>query len=374
MIGLRKLAQLGAAAAAALLLASPALAGAARSDQIEVVVTLAAPGLARSVEVSRVLTPRAKARRLDLSSVSSAAYLRDLDQAQRALQRRIVRAIPSALVHWRYGVVLDGLAVVVPRDRLSQLSRIPGVAHVYNESLSVRSALDRSPGQIGADQLWGLPSFSTAGNGVKIAILDMGIDQRHPFFDPTGYAYPPGFPKGDAAYTSAKVIVARAFAPPGATWKYANLPYDPVYSDHGDHVAGIAAGDDTAGPVDGAGPLSGVAPKAYLGNYKVFAEPFPGEGPVENSAEVIAAIEAAVKDGMDVINMSLGELEPSPGPLEAAINAAAAAGVVPVAAGGNSFRELGRGSADAPGSATNAISVAAADKNDEIGRASCRER
>src|SRR5262249_28320049 len=109
MIGLRKLAQLGAAAAAALLLASPALAGGAGSDRVEVVVTLAAPGLARSVQLSRVLTPRAKARRLVLSSLPSAAYLRDLDQAQRTLERRIVRAIPSARVRWRYGVVLDGL-------------------------------------------------------------------------------------------------------------------------------------------------------------------------------------------------------------------------------------------------------------------------
>src|SRR5262249_1430707 len=149
---------------------------------VEVVVTLAAPGLARSVQLSRVLTPRAKARRLVLSSLPSAAYLRDLDQAQRTLERRIVRAIPSARVRWRYGVVLDGLAVVVPRGRLSQLSRIPGVAHVYDESLGVRPALERGPEMIGADQLWGLPSFSTAGNGVKIAILDMGIDQRHPFF------------------------------------------------------------------------------------------------------------------------------------------------------------------------------------------------
>jgi subtilisin family serine protease len=365
---LRTLAQLGAAAVAALLLVSPAVAGGARSDRVEVVVTLEAPGLARAVKESKVLSARARAARLDLRSPMSTAYLADLGRAQRTLARRIVSAIPSAQVRWRYQVVLNGLAVVVPRDRLPQLGRIPGVARVDNESVAIRPALDRSPELIGADQLWGLPSFSTAGNGVKIGILDLGIDQHHPFFDPTGYAYPPGFPKGNAAYTSPKVIVARAFAPATTKWRYANLPYDPVNSDHGDHVAGIAGGDYTVGAVNGVGPLAGVAPRAYLGNYKIFAQPFPGEGLIENSAELIAGIEAAVRDGMDVINMSLGEIErdPSRSPLDDAINAAAAAGVVPVAAAGNSFAEYGRGSADAPGSAAAAISVAAATKSGVI--------
>jgi subtilisin family serine protease len=365
---LRTLAQLGAVAVATLFLAAPAWAGSASADQVEVIVTLDVPGLARATAESKVLTPAAKARRLDLSSPTSIAHLRDLDRDQRALEQRIVRTIPSAHVRWRYGVVLNGLAVALPRDRLQDLGRVPGVRHVYNESVAVSPALNRSPGLIGADQLWGLPGFTTAGNGMKIGIVDLGIDKDHPFFDPAGYTYPPGYPKGNTAYTSPKVIVARAFAPPGATWKYANLPYDPVNSDHGDHVGGIAAGNYTADAVDGLGPLSGVAPRAYLGNYKIFAVPFPGVGLVENSAELIAAIEAAVRDGMDVINMSLGEIERNPArsPLDQAINAAAAAGVVPVAAAGNSFEEFGRGSADTPGSIAQAISVAASTKTDVI--------
>ena len=49
---------------------------------------------------------------------------------------------------------------------------------------------------------------------------------------------PPGFPKGQTAYTSAKVIVARSFPPPGLTYRYAKRPFDPVESEHGTHVAG----------------------------------------------------------------------------------------------------------------------------------------
>ena len=109
------------------------------------------------------------------------------------------------------------------------------------------------------------------------------------------------------------------------------------------------------------GSLSGIAPKAYLGNYKVFAADTPQFGLVENSSEVVAAIEAAVRDGMDVINLSLGEYEVNPARslVDAAIDAAADAGVVPVSAAGNSFEELGRGSVGSPASAAKGIAVAA---------------
>ena len=79
---------------------------------------------------------------------------------------------------------------------------------------------------IGATAFW-RPGVD-AGAGMKIAILDDGIDQTHPFFSPRGYAMPAGFPKGQTAYTTAKVIVARAFPPPGLTWPDGRLPFDPA--------------------------------------------------------------------------------------------------------------------------------------------------
>ncbi len=92
----------------------------------------------------------------------------------------------------------------------------------------------------------------------------------------------------------------------------------------------------------------------------------PGGGLNGNSPEIIAGVEAAVADGMDVINLSIGEAEIDPrGDLVAkALDAAADAGVVPVAAAGNDFADFGRGSILSPGSASKAISVAAADVND----------
>ena len=80
-----------------------------------------------------------------------------------------------------------------------------------------------------------------------------------------------------------------------------------------------------------------------------------------NSAEIVAGIEAAVRDGMDVINLSLGEAEidPSRDIVARALDGAAAAGVVPVVAAGNDYEELGAGSVTSPGSAASAITAAA---------------
>src|SRR4029078_11223080 len=117
-------------------------------------------------------------------------------------QARIEAAIPSASVHWRYGVVLNGMAVVVPRSQLARLLALPG-ATVW-PSVTYHALLNRTPQLIGAPTLWG-PTLSTAGNGTKTAIPHDVPDQTHVFFDPTGYSYPPGFPKGNLAYTTAKV-------------------------------------------------------------------------------------------------------------------------------------------------------------------------
>jgi subtilisin family serine protease len=336
-----------------------AFASAARAGNVEVVVTLKSPPLAKvfARQGTLAFSSFARPRRLLLSAPASRTYLRRLDFAQRALEARIHTRIPAAQVRWRFGVVLNGFAVVVPRSDLDKLSRVEGL-QVW-PSIGYHTLLDMTPQIIGAPTIWG-PTLATAGQGVKIGIIDDGIDQTHPFFAPSGYAYPAGFPKGQAAYTTPKVIVARAFAPATPAYANAKLPFDPELSDHGIHVAGIAAGDHNTPTRTGGFRLSGIAPRAYLGNYKALGIPseFGANG---NSPELAAAVEAAVKDGMDVINMSLGETEidPSRDLVVTALNAAADAGVVSSVSAGNDFAELGFGSITSPGNALKAISVAA---------------
>ncbi|HWJ33121.1 MAG TPA: S8 family serine peptidase [Gaiellaceae bacterium] len=331
----------------------------ARSDpRVEVVVTLKAPPLAQAFAQTRTIAYATFARpqRLVVTTPASRDYLDRLARTQRVVAQRIRAAIPAAVTRWHYGVVLDGFSVVVPQSRLARLQRIPGVESVW-PSATYHLLLDRTPQLIGAPTVWG-PTLATAGEGMKIGVIDDGIDHTHPFFNPSGYAYPPGFPKGQTAYTTPKVIVARAFAPPGSTYAPARLPFDVGQSEHGTHVSGIAAGNN--GTLTRSGfSLSGIAPRAYLGNYKAMGVPseFGLNG---NSPELAAAVEAAVRDGMDVINLSLGEtdIEPTRDVLARALNAAADAGVVSTVAAGNSGN-LGLGSIDSPGSAVKAIAAAA---------------
>ena len=128
-------------------------------------------------------------------------------------------------------------------------------------------------------------------------MIDSGVDVNNPAFsDPLPAV--DGFPKvlaaGDARYTNAKIIVAKNYTP--------LLPDggDPSADDidgHGTGTALAAAGGTASTPF---GPVTGVAPKAYIGSYKVI----DSNG---GTSDVIAkAIDDAVADGMDVINISLG--------------------------------------------------------------------
>jgi subtilisin family serine protease len=281
-----------------------------------------------------------------------------LDAEQQAFRRALSAQLPEADVGWRYRLVANGFSVSVPSSQVSRLRSLPDVRDVL-PAATYGPQLDRTPQQIGAPALWG-PELDTAGQGMKIGIIDSGVDASHPFFDPTGYTMPPGFPKGQRRYTSAKVIVARVFAPKTASSPSAQLAYDSDDSSHGTHVAGIAAGNAQT-PAGGGRLVSGVAPRAYIGNYKVFVETDSGLSPNANSPAIVAAIEAAVADGMDVINFSGGEpeIEPSRDIVARALDAAATAGVVPVVAAGNDFSDVGAGSVSSPANSTRALAVGA---------------
>ena len=336
---------------------------------VEVVVTLPQAPLARAVLEDRNLASARVRAGIDVRAPAAVIYLRTLAAEQRTFAARVETTIPDATVRWHYSTTLNGIAVVVPRSELSRLAALPGATvwptvtyHDLSPRKASRTALNITPGLIGATQLWG-PDLATAGQGIKIAIIDDGIDQTHVFFDPTGFAYPAGFPKGNTAYTTPKVIVARAYPSPSTDWKYANTPFDPQYSDHATHVAGIAAGDynTLANSSRGKVRVSGIAPKAYLGNYKVLTVPTGAYGLDGNAPEIAKGIDQAVADGMNVINLSLGEpeIEPSRDVVVTALENSAAAGIVSTIAANNEFTTWGRGSISSPANAPDAITVAA---------------
>ncbi len=326
--------------------------------RMRVIVRLRPPPLA--AVFGRSLQSAGGSRRLNVSSRSSRSYLAHLDAVQKAAAASLARAIPSARVSRRFEIILDGLTVSVPARQLPKLVRLSFVSKVY-PSLSYMATTNESPSIIEADALH--QRTGALGDGVKIGVVDTGIDPASTFLNGNGMNYPPGFPKGGLKWTSPKVIVARTFPGPGSgrSGRVAVNPFDP----HGTHVSGIAAGrSGTDAPPSrdhpGVNDLSGVAPHAWLGNYRVFTVPTP-IGNVAGTPEIIAAFESAVRDGMDVINFSGGGpmTDPANDALIESVANVAAAGVVPVISAGNDRDEFGLGTAGSPGVAPAAISVAA---------------
>lgn len=352
-----------------------------------VIVTLKLPPLL-AADLPRPFSTGSAARKVNIASAASRAYLARVNLAQRQAIAVLHRVIPAAQVSRRFRLVLDGLTVTLPTRDIQKLFDLGFVRRVY-PSLTYTRTLNRSTSIIGAPQLASLTG--ARGDGVKIGIVDDGIDLRNPFFDPAGFQYPAGFPKGQTQFTSPKVIVARAFPGPGSG-AGGRLAVDRQFSFHGTAVAGVSGGDaGTTAPatstiIDSEGPggircnfaeggchpavhgLTGVAPRAWLGNYRVFTVPNPLTPPLApydcctaNTPEIVAAFEAAVQDGMDVINFSGGgpESDPPSDALNEVVANVAKGGVVPVIAAGNDRDLFGLGSVGSPGTAPDAISVAA---------------
>ena len=303
---------------------------------------------------------------LELSGEPAAARL-PARSSQLAAQRASVRAGQAAArlsvaahggtVIESLDTVFNGLIVTIPAERAAELMQAPGAVKVHPVR-RVRKLLDRALPLHKVNDAWNLLPLGqgSAGAGIKIAIIDTGIDVNHPAFrDPLPAI--DGFPKvlyqGDQQYTNAKVIVAknytRLYGPGGGS--------DPDADDHDGHGTGTAVAAGGGRAASPYGLLSGVAPRAYIGNYKVL-------GPMGGSSDVIAkAIDDAVADGMDVINLSLGAYVTSYSDIDtsevgmAAIAGAAKAGVLVAVAAGN--EGPGAGTIADYGSAPDAITMGA---------------
>lgn len=307
--------------------------------------------------------------RLLVDSPSAQRYRRQLQQQQAGVFATLQRSFPRAQMQRSYQILFNGLAVSLPGADAAAIDRLRGMREVAEVYPDQQYDLDlfASVRTIGADVLWqsaAIGGVSNAGAGVKIAVIDAGIKIDNPFFNPAGFSYPAGYPKGDTAHTTPKVITARAyFRPDLPPLEGEETPEPgPEASSHGTHVAGIAAGvANTQATVNGlTETISGVAPRAYLMNYKVFYENesiFSGSG---FSIELMAALEDAVADGADVINNSWGgraESDPRFDALAIAASAAVDAGVTVIYSAGNEGPDPS--TAGSPGFAEKVISVGA---------------
>jgi minor extracellular serine protease Vpr len=327
--------------------------------------------------------------RVALQSSQAQAHL----QKVRGAQRLVLAELAARKVRVAYAsqILVNAIFVRVPLRETAVLKNIPGVKWIQYQPES-KPALSAAVNLVGVPAAWSaIGGSANAGAGVKIGIIDTGIDQNHPGFRDSGFTAPAGFPKGDTAYTNSKVIVARSYVSMlvAPDWAYStpgdlSTTPDPAYTapddlsprdrwGHGTAIAMIAAGVQNAGPL---GSITGVAPKAFLGNYKVFGS--PGVLGYTYRSAWIQALTDAVNDGMDIVTLSLSEGDPAYfGPLDTGsaclddqcdvgaqwVENTTRLGTLVVVAAGNGgnlgFRSVTHDALTSPGTAPSALTVGA---------------
>jgi subtilisin family serine protease len=319
-------------------------------------------------------TKPAHGRKIDFKGQPVRSYRAQLNQKRNEFKQWLRANAPRAKVTGEYDISLNAVAVQLNGTPLATIAAAPMVQSAEYNAL-YHPTLSESYKIINASDAWtAAGGRATAGAGIKIGDIDSGIDETHPFFDPTGFSYPPGFPKCDAAdsashhenqdcnYVSEKVIVAKVFYN-----KAHNQGLDAqAIQDHGTHTAGIAAGvTGKTAVVNGVNidDMSGIAPGAWLGNYNVF----PGGVLNARSEDILNAVDAAIEDGMDVLNLSLGGAYHGNNDLLAiGLDNAVDAGVVVAVAAGNSGP--GQGTLESPGRARKIITVGGSTNQHFVGQ------
>jgi subtilisin family serine protease len=231
----------------------------------------------------------------------------------------------------RFELLFNGFSASVPQSELGKLRSSANVAAVLPEK-TYRPLDDHSVPLINGPGAWAqLGGAPNAGKGILIAQLDTGIDIKSACFSDTGMTAPSFGRRGDTSgnlkLTNNKVVIARAFgSDPNKHYSAADK------NGHGTFGAAIEACDYNT-PTPLGTKVSGVAPAAWLGNYNIF----PANAANTSDSQVLAAMEAALLDGADVINMSFGAPagDPSLDAESEAVNLATQAGVDIVISAGN---------------------------------------
>jgi subtilisin family serine protease len=298
-------------------------------------------------------TRPAAGQKLDAHSAKAKAYGDHL----RARQTDVLRAngVDTKKTVYQYDTAFNGVAVSLTTAQAQKLKAAPGVMAVFkNSTVTIDTPVTPSfLGLTGNSGVWQkqFGGDRNAGNGVIIADIDTGFWPESPSFAPLPKPRPddkviaakwhgtcdPGL---DHQVTcNNKVIGARYFDAAGnsnANPGEFKSPRD--FDGHGSHTASTAAGEHVNNvSINGTavGDVEGVAPGARLAIYKVLYEAADGTTAQGSDVDIVAAVDAAVSDGADVINFSIGDNVDSFGPDELAFLQAAAAGVFVSAAAGN---------------------------------------
>ncbi|CAD5369226.1 Peptidase S8 [Rubrivivax sp. A210] len=256
-----------------------------------------------------------------------------------------------------YDVLFNGFAVHATPAERALLAKLPGFKAMYPVG-TVQAPKPEAGGQGSAPEMAAAVALTGAniaqtrgvtGAGIKVGIIDTGIDIDHPDLGGGGVA-------GGTAFPSARVRYGFDFV--GDAYD-ANTNPNPVpdanpddCNGHGTHVAGIVGAN---------GAIKGVAPGVTFGAYRVFG----CDGSTSDDV-ILAALERALADGMDVVNQSLGSARQWPQyPTAVATSRLSKRGVIVVASIGNNGPQGstpdGLYAAGAPGVGSDVIGVASFD-------------
>jgi subtilisin family serine protease len=258
--------------------------------------------------------PEKTGKRLNLLSPQAGSYSRYLDEGLETFLFNTEKTIGGrAEIRARYKNLLNGVALRLTESQADQVRELVGVKSLIpNEILKIET--DSSPELLGATGIWSgeAGNIPSRGEGIVIGIVDTGINWDHPSFadrasDGYNHSNPFGAQRGlcsdEEVLCNDKLIGVYDMTDEGSKGKGTNF--------HGSHVASIAAGNPLNVTVEGeATTMSGIAPRANIISYKVCREDDPATPGTDEdgcgSAEIIAGLEQALTDGVDVVNLSIG--------------------------------------------------------------------
>ncbi|GAA2816108.1 hypothetical protein GCM10020220_000310 [Nonomuraea rubra] len=354
-------------------LAWPSTAAAGAEEQKTYLVRLAAEPVAtyEGDVAGLARTKPAEGEKIETGSAEVTEYVEHLKGRHDAALRKA-----GGRKLYEYVYSYEGFAARMTADQAAKMRALPEVVSV-TEDRKVSVATSSTPAFLGLDARGGLwdrlggPTGGRkdggAGDGLVIGVIDSGIWASSQSFanpDKSGKRYGPlrGFHGGcaqsspdqswDATLCNGKIVAARHF---NAGWGgdaavKEQLPWEfqspRDYNGHGTHTASTAGGNHdvtVTGPAAAFGEISGIAPRARIAAYKALWSTQDASTANGYYSDLVAAIDQAVADGVDVINYSVsGTSTDLLDPAELAFLAAAEAGVFVAAAGGN----------DGPGAAT----------------------
>lgn len=299
---------------------------------------------------------------LKSAPIADGTRLTTLKAEKAAFRTAAAQAGAKYVVRYSYDQLFNGLSVTASRSDINKIKSLANVTAVWPVALieapekgsvalpELFTAIDMTGARVAQNDL------GYKGNGIKVAVMDTGIDVDHPAFGGDGVQ------RNDSSlFPTVRVAYGYDFVGDAFNADPASASYNPVATPdgnpddcggHGTHVAGIVGANDATNG------MKGVAPEVTFGAYRVF-----GCNGSTTADIMIAAMEKALADDMDVLNMSIGSSFQWPQyPTAVAASRLVNKGMVVVASIGNSGTS-GLYAAGAPGLGDKVIGTASYDNS-----------